>query len=238
MSKYVFNRFEVKYVLTPYQYELILKEIKNHLHLDQYGETTIQSLYFDTPTNRLIRNSIERPSYKEKIRLRSYGLSNDDKFVFLELKKKSEKVVFKRRIEIKEKDVANFIKYGKENPNQIEKEIIYFCNYYQDLQPSMMLLYDRSAYVTEDSDLRITFDKNTRYRTTNLNLSSNLQGTRLLPNGEILMEIKSSRGYPMWLVHLLNQNKAYKRRFSKYGTAYEIEYKKNLYSIEEEKEYV
>ena len=228
MNKYIFKRHEVKYIITPEQYEIVLEGIKNHLTLDHYGETTIQSLYYDTDDYRLIRNSIERPSYKEKIRARSYGLATPDKMVFLELKKKTQGIVFKRRVEIKEKAIIEFINQGKENPTQIEKEIIYFCNYYKNLKPRMLLLYDRSAYTCEESDLRITFDKNTRYRTSDLNLCTNLDGIKLLPNGEILMEIKTALGYPMWLVKLLNENKIYKGKFSKYGTAYQIELKKNM----------
>ena len=233
MSKCVFKRYELKYILTPNQYEIIIQGINKHLAIDSYGETTIQSLYYDTDTNRLIRNSIERPAYKEKIRVRSYGLATPDKKVFLELKKKYNKVVFKRRVEIEEKNVDYFITVGKENPNQIEKEIIYFCNYYEKLKPSMLLIYDRTAYICEGSDLRITFDKNVRYRTENLNLCYGLDGNNLLPNGEILMEVKTSTGYPRWLIDLLNQNKIYKGRFSKYGTAYQLVFKKHITEKEE-----
>ena len=226
MNKYVFKRYELKYILTPKQYNIILKEIKNHLSLDQYGETTIQSLYYDTDSYRLIRNSIERPDYKEKIRVRGYGVVNEDTKVYLELKKKNEKVVYKRRIEIKVKDIEDFINGRLETKTQIEKEIVYFCNFYGELKPSLLLLYEREAYSKEGEDLRITFDKNTRYRVEDLKLSTNLQGTPLLDKGEILMEIKTSKGYPWWLVDLLNKNKVYKSRFSKYGTAYQLELKK------------
>lgn len=236
MKKYVFKRYELKYKLTPEQYETIIQEIKKNLCIDSYGETTIQSLYYDTYTNRLIRNSIERPDYKEKIRVRSYGLASPDKKVFLELKKKYNKIVFKRRIEIEEKNVDSFIKNGKESPNQIEKEIIYFCKYYENLIPSMLLIYDRSAYIDQKSDLRITFDKNIRYRKTDLSLCSSLEGEKLLLNGEIIMEVKTSMGYPRWLIEIFNKNKIYKGRFSKYGTAYQLEYKKNV--AEKEENYV
>lgn len=237
MIKYVIKRYELKYIITPSQYEVIMEVIKNNLCLDKYGETTIQSLYYDTDSKLLIRNSIERPIYKEKIRVRSYGIANSEANVFLELKKKFNKIVFKRRILIKEKDVNSFINNGTEKPNQIEKEIMYFCNYYKNLKPSMLLLYDRSAYISESSNLRITFDKNTRYRTNDLNLCSHLKGTPLFQNGEILMEIKTELGYPRWLIDLLNENKIYRTRFSKYGTAYEIELKKKK-TIKEENSYV
>lgn len=235
MNKYVFKRYELKYILTPEKYKILLDEINKYLSVDQYGEVTIQSLYYDTSSNRIVRNSMERPDYKEKLRLRSYGLASNNTPVFLELKKKAMDIVYKRRIEIMERDVQPFINCGKSNPTQLEKEIIYFVNYYQSLKPNMLLLYDRTAYTSDDSDLRITFDKNVRYRTTDLNLCTSLEGNALFPNGEILMEVKTSLGFPIWLVKLLNKNRIYKGRFSKYAAAYEAELQnKKLKKLEEE----
>lgn len=240
MNKYFFKRFELKYILTNEQYKKILLGVKEHLKPDQYGETTIQSLYYDTDSFLLIRNSIEKPPYKEKIRVRSYGLATEDSIVFLELKKKYQKVVYKRRIEIKEKDLNGFILEGKNsNGSQIEKEIIYFCNFYKDLKPKMLMLYDRSAFYSEDKGLRITFDKNVRYRVDDLNLCTNLNGKALLDENKILMEIKTGNGFPRWLLDLLNENHAYKTRFSKYGKAYQLELmKKRKEKKTEEKIYV
>ena len=144
-----------------------------------------------------------------------------DDIVFLELKKKYEKVVYKRRIEIKEKDVEEFISNNHFIESQIHKEINYFCSYYENLKPRMLLLYDRTAYVDKDSDLRITFDKNVRYRLNDLNLHTSLEGKKIINDDQILMEIKTGSGYPSWLIKILNENKAYKTRFSKYGKAYE-----------------
>ncbi len=226
IDKYVFKRHEIKYLLTPAQYSLVLTEISKRLKCDEYGETTIQSLYYDTDTWLLIRNSIERPFYKEKLRARSYGLATPDKKIFLELKKKCDKVVFKRRICLKSKELAPFINSGIGAENgQIEKEIRYFCQFYGNLKPAMLLLYDRTAYLDANSDLRITFDRNIRYRVNRLDLCSGLDGKLVLPNGEIMMEIKTSGAYDMWLVQLLNDNGIYKTSFSKYGKAYQIEHK-------------
>ncbi len=228
MNKYVFKRYELKYILTPEQYKNILEGLNGHLSIDKYGETTIQSLYYDTPSFLLIRNSIERPLYKEKIRVRSYGLATHESIVFLELKKKYEKVVYKRRIEIKEKELEDFFNGVVEDDTQIKKEIRYFLNYYKNLKPGMLLLYDRTAYTQKESDLRITFDKNVRYRTKDLNLTTSLEGTPVLQDNKVVMEIKTGIGYPRWLVDLLNENKVYKNRFSKYGTVYQLELAKFL----------
>lgn len=226
--KYVFNRYELKYLLTPAQYETMLSGIADYLKIDEYGETTIQSLYYDTPSNLLIRRSNEKPEYKEKIRVRSYGLAKPDSKVFLELKKKSEKLVFKRRIAIKESEVSHFFETGElTSEGQIEEELKYFRHFYSQygkLQPAMLLLYDRSAYHSPDGNLRITFDRNIRYRVDRLDLKDGLDGELLLPDGEIMMEIKMGTAYPMWLVKLLNGNKIYKCSFSKYGNAYKREF--------------
>ena len=236
VDKYVFKRHEIKYKLTPAQYALVLQEISKYLSADEYGETTIQSLYYDTNNYRLIRESIERPVYKEKLRARSYGLATPDKKVFLELKKKCDKVVFKRRISILERELNPFVIWGiGADKGQIEREIRYFCCFYEGVKPSMLLLYDRTAYCHKDSDLRITFDRNIRYRTDRLSLCAGLDGTLLLPQGEVMMEIKTSGAYPKWLVDLLNENKIYKTSFSKYGTAYQQELAKRTEKRREEK---
>lgn len=233
MSKDVFKRVEYKYLMSKEVYQSLLKLILLHLEEDQYGPTTIQSLYFDTPTNRLIRNSIDKPLYKEKIRLRSYGLCTSSSNVFLELKKKSSGIVFKRRIKIKEKEAFNFL-IGRIKPNdsQITNEIDYFVSFYGTLNPSFLILYDRTAYLEKGTTLRITFDQNIRYRRKELNLHTSLDGTLISSvKGMVLMEVKTDTALPLWLVKFLNENKIYKKSFSKYGEAYKLETLKNKMEV-------
>lgn len=218
MSKSVFKREEYKYILTEDQFGSLIDSIKAHLRPDSYGETTIQSLYFDTDDYRLIRRSIEKPEYKEKMRLRSYGLATEDDEVFLELKKKYSGVVFKRRIKTTEKAVA----VSELRNSQIAKEIEYFFAFYGKLSPKMLILYDRIAFFG-DGELRVTFDKNVRYRTERLTLSDGLDGIPLFDEPRIIMEIKCVMAMPLWLVRLLSDNKIYKTSFSKYGEAYKKE---------------
>ncbi|MBO4962613.1 MAG: polyphosphate polymerase domain-containing protein [Clostridia bacterium] len=226
--KYVFNRFELKYMVTPKQMEQVIALIGDRLSPDEYGETTIQSLYYDTDNYRLIRRSIERPTYKEKIRLRSYGLLKPGEKVFLELKKKAYSSVFKRRIRLTETEADNLL-FNKIKPydSQILREIEYFRDLYGNLRRSVLILYDRTAFFGDD-ELRVTFDKNVRYRTERLNLSSDLNGTPLITDGKILMEIKIKGGMPIWLSKILSELKIYKTRFSKYGEAYKNILKQNL----------
>ncbi len=223
MINYTFKRYEVKFLLSESQFEEIKDELFDKVYQDEFGETTIQSLYYDTNTNLLIRRSLEKPIFKEKLRLRSYGLAKDDSKLFLEIKRKYEGVVYKRRISVNQKEANGYI-LGNLKPNsQISKEISYLNKFYGNLKPNMLIIYDRTAYKDESGDLRITLDRNIRYRKDNLDLTYSLDGKRIIPEGYVLMEIKVPGAYPMWLSRMLNEHKIYKTSFSKYGKAYEIE---------------
>lgn len=223
MINYTFKRYEVKFLLSPTQYEKIKDELFDKIYEDEYGMTTIQSLYYDTPSNLLVRRSLEKPIFKEKLRLRSYGLANENSKLYLEIKRKYEDVVYKRRISLTQNEANGYID-GTTKPNsQIAKEISTFKKQYPGLKPNMLIIYDRCAYSNKEGDLRITLDRNIRYRTDNLDLTHSLDGDAIIPEGYILMEIKVPGTYPMWLTRLLNENKIFKTSFSKYGKAYQIE---------------
>ncbi|MBE6712855.1 MAG: polyphosphate polymerase domain-containing protein [Ruminococcaceae bacterium] len=222
----VFKRYELKYLLTPEQKEKVLEVMTPYMKPDPYGRTTIRNLYFDTDTFLLIRRSIEKPMYKEKLRVRSYQKADDDSTVFVELKKKFEKVVYKRRISLKESEAMQWLA-GKSHPDgrtQISDEIDYVLSYYGTLHPTVFLSYEREAYYAkDDGGFRITFDENVLSRQSDLSLRSEVGGTPLLPEGRILMEIKCGGGMPLWMTRLLSEQKIYKTSFSKYGTAYKTE---------------
>ena len=105
MSAEVFQRHEIKYLTNPKQRAYLEEVLKDRMVPDPHGESTICNVYYDTPNYRLIRRSLEKPAYKEKIRVRSYGTAAPDDMVFLELKKKYDGIVYKRRIELKESDI-------------------------------------------------------------------------------------------------------------------------------------
>ncbi|MCR4610521.1 MAG: polyphosphate polymerase domain-containing protein [Lachnospiraceae bacterium] len=220
----IFKRYELKYMLTQEQYNTVIAEIKKHMNEDEHGHSTIQSLYFDTPDFLLIRRSIEKPMYKEKLRLRSYGVADKDTKVFLELKKKYDKVVYKRRVSTKEDNAVKFFTEDATEAikdSQIRHELQYAKDLYDQLAPRVLLSYERDAfYDKEDSNFRVTFDSNVLWRDTDVNLHSGIYGNEILPKGYVLMEVKVAGGIPMWMTKLLSENKIYKRSFSKYGTAY------------------
>ncbi len=225
MTGYVFKRYELKYLLTAEQYAAVKKEIESRLVPDAFGKNVIQSLYYDTPDYRLIRESIEKPVFKEKLRLRCYNLNLNDKDVYLEMKRKYDGVVYKRRISCKENEAESFFD-GEGQSSQIGKELSYFINFYGDLEPKTLILYDREAFFDRSGDLRVTFDKDIRYRTDYLNFHTSLEGEKLLDDGFVLMELKTGTALPLWLCDLLDKENIRKTSFSKYGEAYKKEYKK------------
>lgn len=220
----IFKRYELKYMLTAQQKEMVLQAMEPYMKLDNYGRTTIRNIYFDTDTYLLIRRSIEKPAYKEKLRVRSYSQATSDSTVFVELKKKYEKVVYKRRISLPEEQATDWLcKNGTSGKDtQISKEIDYFLDYYETLHPAVFLSYEREAYYSNDgSDFRVTFDETILCRQTDLSLQSEVYGSPLLPEGMTLMEIKCSGGFPLWMAQVLSKEHIYKTSFSKYGTAYQ-----------------
>ena len=219
----VFKRYELKYLLDKEQKTRVVEAIQKNMELDKYGKTTIRNIYFDTDDYRLIRRSIEKPLYKEKIRVRSYSNKNENGIVFVELKKKYKKVVYKRRISMSEKEAMKWLngEVELENPSQIEKEITYCLSYYKGLRPTLYLAYDREAYFSKDeSDFRVTFDENVLCREQDFSLNSATKGIPILEKNQVLMEIKCSGGIPLWMTEILSREKLYKTSFSKYGTAY------------------
>lgn len=228
-TKTVFERTEKKYLITTTLRDILLEKIADKMLPDLYGKSTICSLYFDTDDFRLIRNSIEKPIYKEKLRLRSYSVPDEYSEVFLELKKKYKGVVYKRRKTMDYISAKEYIyKHKMPDNSQIIKEIDWTMNFYRDLKPKMFIAYDRCAYFgKDDENLRITFDMNLRYRTDNLSLSAGSDGEKIIDESLCIMEIKALKAMPMWLCDTLNELKIYPSSFSKYGTAYRIISQKN-----------
>ena len=229
----VFKRYELKYMLTLAQKEKILEAMSPYMELDKYGRTTIRNIYFDTDNYRLIRRSIEKPEYKEKLRIRSYSRAERDSTVFVELKKKYESVVYKRRIALCENDAMLWVcrECACPDSTQISREIDYFIDFYGGLKPAVFLTYEREAYYERSGgDFRVTFDDTILCRTDDISLCSQVYGEPILPGGMVLMELKCSGGIPLWMARALSRERIYKTSFSKYGEAYRTLIFPELYS--------
>ena len=218
----VMKRYELKYLLDAEQTDFLVRRLEGHMQLDQYGRTSIASLYYDTANYQLIRASIEKPPFKEKIRLRSYGLATLESPVYLELKRKAYGIVYKRRVQSTIPLVEKFFAGNGEicAGGQINREITYFRDHYDPLVPACLIIYDREAYFEPGGDLRLTIDYNPRYRTEQLNLTHSMEGEPLRPPGNTILEIKVQEAMPLWLTKILDEGHIYKNSFSKYGEAF------------------
>lgn len=218
----VFKRVEKKYLLSEDLYQKLFEKINNYITVDTYDFSTICNIYFDTDNYLLVNRSIEKPIYKEKVRLRSYGVPKKNSKVFLEIKKKYKGVVGKRRVSAPLKEFYTYFDTGK-YPNvdtQIMNEINYCFKFY-NLKPKVFLAYDRYSYKgKDDSNFRITFDKNIRSRTDNLYLENGDNGMLLLDKNCYIMEVKTLGAYPLWFARILSELNIYPTSFSKYGNVY------------------
>ena len=221
----VMQRYELKYLLDARQADALRRRIEGWMEPDQFGKTTIASLYYDTPDRRLVRASIEKPEFKEKLRARSYGPATADSPVFLELKRKACGIVYKRRVRSTVSGVADFLAGGDapDADSQIGRELAAFRRQYGRLEPACLILYDRTAYVEPGGEARLTIDENPRYRMTNPALTDFGGAHPLLSPGSAVLELKVQGAMPMWLARTLSEEGIRKTSFSKYGEAYRRE---------------
>lgn len=223
MDVNVFQRVEQKYLLDKNIKDLFLDKINQMVEKDPYFESTICNIYFDNDDNELIINSLEKPTFKNKVRLRSYNVPNLDSRVYLEVKDKYKGVVGKRRCKMQLKDFYNYIDNGYVKDEQIMKELDYYFNYYK-LKPFIFLAYDRQSYLGKgNKNLRITFDSNLRSRKDNLRLEYGDKGDYYFEDDKYIMEIKTLGSMPLWLTRILSELKIYPISFSKIGSIYSKE---------------
>ena len=217
----IIDRFEQKYLIDKDDYNLLINIINDYLVKDKYFKETIYNIYFDSDDYILINRSLEKPIYKEKLRMRSYDKTSDSTNIFLEIKKKYIKNSNKRRVIISYKDYLNYINYGI-IPNcdkQIMNEIDYCFKRYK-LKPKIKILYDRLAYsLKDDETFRITFDTNIRYSKDNMDFNND--NNTMFMNDKYIMEIKTFSGIPLWLNKILNSLGIYPTSYSKVGKIYE-----------------
>ena len=218
----IFKRVEKKYRITEQACASLMAMISDRLIPDRYGKSTVCNLYLDTPGFLLIRNSIDAIAYKEKLRIRSYGLPKPDGTVFFEIKKKYKGTVYKRRISTTYERVMDYLAGGEPpDDSQIMRELDYAMRFYGNPQPKAMIFYEREAFFSrEDPDLRITLDRGIRYRFNELAPEFGDGGTPILEDGYVLMEIKTNGGMPLWLSGALDACGIYPSRFSKYAKSY------------------
>lgn len=230
MAIEVFNRYENKYMIDTQTFEKVQKVMERYMVIDEYCKNhsfyTISNIYYDTPDDYLIRKSLSKPTYKEKLRLRSYGIPREGEMVYLEIKKKVNGLVNKRRTALTSEEAYDFLKSKKipEYKDYMNKQVLceleYFMKIY-NIAPKVYIAYDRRAYFEKgNNDLRVSFDRAIRTRRYDLRLEDGDYGKMLIPDNMYLMEIKTSKAIPLWLADMLLEFNIHRSSFSKYGTEF------------------
>lgn len=234
MDEKIFDRIEKKYLIDNPTETRLLKTIKKYLQKDNYFNSEISNIYYDTDNFDLIIKSIENPDFKEKLRARAYG--GYDK-VFFEIKTKLKKgdtrIGHKRRFLMSHDEFNKVSSYKKsivevaaeniETPSdvQIAREVDYLIKTL-NLKPKLLIYYDRTSYIGGNG-LRITFDKNLRFRDSDLSFIRKINDKYYFDTKKnIIMEIKARGAIPLWLARMLSGNKIFPVRFSKIGKIYEL----------------
>ena len=213
----VFKRVEQKYLISKNQKDKLLNQIANYVEEDEYFKSEISNIYFDNDNHELLIESLEKPNFKIKVRLRMYNECRD---VFLEIKDKVNGVVGKRRIKLTLDEFYDYFNNHKIKDNQIMKELDYYFKLF-NLKPSIFVAYDRLSYKEKNNkNLRITIDANLRSRYYDLRLEDGSYGEKYFNNDMYIMEVKVLDSMPIWLVKSLSDLKIYPVSFSKVGSIY------------------
>ena len=230
----VFKRKEVKYLLTEAQLAALRPALETHMEPDAFAHSSISNLYYDTPDFRMLRRSQEKPVYKEKLRLRSYGIPDEETQVFPEIKKKAEGIVYKRRVSMPYGDAIRYLSRRRPcEDGQIFQELNWMLISYGSLAPRIFLSYERDSWKgREEPSLRLTLDREILWRTEALDLRRGAWGEPLLEPNQVLMEVKISNAAPLWLAEALSENGIFPISFSKCGRAFETLCKKYINEME------
>ena len=219
----IFKRKEVKYLLTEAQLAALRPVMETHMEPDAFAHSSISNLYYDTPDFRMLRRSQEKPTYKEKLRLRGYGVPDEETQVFPEIKKKAEGIVYKRRVSMPYGDAIRYLSRRRPGGDgQIFQELNWMLLAYGSLAPRIFLSYERDSWRgREDPSLRLTLDREILWRAEALDLRRGAWGEPLLEPGQVLMEVKITNAAPLWLAEALSENGIFPISFSKCGRAFE-----------------
>ncbi len=227
-----FKRMEKKTTVPTSVVEELKERIAPYMETDAYNiggkPYMICNLYYDAEDDHVIRGSVQLPKYKEKLRLRSYGVPTPDTKVFLELKKKTLGVGTKRRAKLPLRDVKAFLETGQHPAglSYIDEQVLREIDYYRShetVAPRTYVSYLRCAYHgKDDASFRLTFDSDILTRRYDLDLELGRYGTPILTEGTTLLEVKFAGSVPFWFCRIMSEYGLSFHTFSKVGTDFKL----------------
>ena len=230
MAKHTFERREKKMLIDNSAVDDFVNDILEYMTPDEYnvgGEPyMISNIYFDDDGDNVIRHSVSKPLFKEKLRIRSYGVPDKDTKVYIEIKRKLKGVGTKRRAKLPLWQLNEYLETGKhpEDIKYINEQVLCEVDYYRstyNVYPKVYISYMRNAYFGKDNKkLRLTLDRDITVRRYDLDLSLGSYGDKLLPEGKALLEIKFEGAVPLWFARVMSKYSLNFLSYSKYGTEF------------------
>lgn len=231
MTKHItqkaFKRVETKYLVPQEQLPNLLQDLEIHMQTDDFAQSTITSLYFDTEDFQMIQDSLAKKYGKEKLRLRTYANNPSlESPAFLEIKQKMAGVGYKYRVKTTPHEAFLALvdpELSVSHDKRMETQLVTLQERYGTLSPRMLITYNRLSFKGKaDATIRVTLDSDLNYaEVRNLTLTS-ATVTPLLPQNQLIMEIKVADQLPAWLQTILTKYNLERASFSKYGQAYQL----------------
>lgn len=227
-----FKRMEKKTTMPTALVDELKARIEPYMAPDPYNiggkPYMICNLYYDDEDDHVIRQSVSLPKYKEKLRLRSYGVPTPETKVFLELKKKYYGVGTKRRTKLRLCDAEAYLATGVHPAglSYIDEQVLREIDYYRShetVAPRTYVSYMRAAYHgIEDDSFRVTFDSDILTRHYDLDLKLGRYGDPILTEGTTLLEVKFAGAVPLWFARVMSEMGLSFHTFSKVGSDFKL----------------
>ena len=224
----LFDRYELKYLVHAKQAAALLDDLEPYVKRDKNagadGYYKITSLYLDSPELAAYWEKLDGEKYRRKVRVRTYGAGAAD--AFIEIKQRLNLGVAKRRTKLPVAAAESTLRAlctGRHEPGDAVLDEVYVLAKTERLRPTVIVSYNRAAFFDAwRRDLRITFDRNLKYRVHDLSLQGDpTRGRWFLPPDWYVLEVKFDRILPSWLCTALNRHDLKLERISKYCRAIE-----------------
>lgn len=237
------SRYEIKFRINHEQKRRFLAAARFGLRDDPHGRDAcyrVTSVYFDSPALDFYWEKVNGESIRKKLRLRYYGdvsegLSLVDRVCYLELKHRVKDTVLKERVRLTSDGAQTIL----DDPQQLRSvgeltaesdrhhlqtiRAIERLGAQLNCRAANVISYRREAWIGRvDDRLRVTFDDDGTAHDPACDASALLDaGTRVIPDGHYVMEVKFNSAFPRWIRDIIAQQHLLPRRFSKYAAGIE-----------------
>ena len=227
-------RHELKFFISPIQYQVLSRTLKATLNPDPNGDENnqyhIRSLYFDTAYDSALYDKINGTANRDKHRIRIYNFS--DQMIRLECKSKFRDLISKRSVRITRDLAEQLISADPTGLESTASGLV--SDTFREmrtnlLHPVVIVDYLREAYLHPAEEVRITFDMQLRSGLNSVDMfNPYLPTVPPFDHDEIILEVKYNQVLPPYIANLLTyalRDGACRSAISKYVYCRRFEFK-------------